>query len=91
MLNNYKNWLIEKGFSAFTASGKPSSVYSYLIGLKRVAAWEHKTIEELADSISEIAPMYYKSGIYSVKGRMVSRSVRSSLAQFNKFVMEQRA
>lgn len=91
MLNNYKNWLIEKGFSAFTASGKPSTVYDYIRSLKAVTAWENKTIEELADSISEIAPMYYKSGIYAVKGRMISRSVRCSLKQFNNFVMEQRA
>jgi len=91
MLKNYKNWLIEKGFSAFTASNKPSTVYDYLRGLKCVCAWENKTIEQLADSISEIAPMYYKSGIHCVKGRMISRSVRCSLKKFNQFVLEQRA
>ncbi|MBD5400439.1 hypothetical protein HDR61_01665 [bacterium] len=91
MLKNYKNWLIEKGFSAFTASNKPSTVFDYLRALKLVSTWEGKTIEELADSISEIAPMYYKSGIHGVKGRMISRSVRCSLKQFNNFVLEQRA
>lgn len=91
MLKNYKNWLVENGFSAFTASGQPSSVYDYLRGLKYVCAWEDKSIEQLADSISEIAPMYCSTGIHCVKGRMISRSVRCSLRQFNKFVMEQRA
>lgn len=91
MLKNYKNWLIENGFSAFTASGKPSSVYDYLRSLKYVCAWEGKTIEQLADSISEIAPMYCSTSIHCVKGRMISRSVRCSLRQFNKFVTEQRA
>jgi len=91
MLKNYKNWLIEKGFSAFTASNKPSTVYDYLRSLKLVSTWENKTIEQLADVISEVAPMYCSTGIHCVKGRMISRSVRCSLVQFNKFIMEQRA
>lgn len=91
MLKNYKNWLIEKGFSAFTASNKPSTVFDYLRGLKCVCAWEGKTIDELADSISEIAPMYCATGVHCIRGRMISRSVRCSLKQFNKFVSEQRA
>lgn len=91
MLKNYKNWLIQNGFSEFTANHKPSSVYDYLRGLKFVCSWENKTIEQLADSISEIAPMYCSTGIHSIRGRMISRSVRCSLKQFNKFISEQRA
>jgi hypothetical protein len=88
MLKNYKNWLIQRGFATITAHNKPSTVYDYLRGLKYVCVWEGKTIEQLADSISEILPMYCSTGIHSVRGRMVSRSVRCSLNQFNKFVAE---
>ena len=87
-LKNYANWLESHGFKAVTQSQKPSTIYDYCRSLKRVCAWEGKTIEQLGDSIAEILPMYCATGIHSVRGRMVSRSVRSSLVQLKKFMSE---
>ena len=50
--------------------------------------WENKTIDELAESISEIYPKYADMGEHSVRGRMRSRSVRCGLRQFSKFIAE---
>lgn len=92
MLKSYANWLESRGFKALTNNTKRgSTIYDYCRALKHVAAWEGKTIEQLTDSISEILPMYCATGIHSVRGRMLSRSVRSSLVQFNKFLQEHQA
>ena len=88
MLKNYANWLESRGFKAVTQSQKPSTIYDYCRSFKRVCAWEGKTIEQLGDSIAEILPMYCATGEHSVRGRMVSRSVRSSLVQLKKFMSE---
>ena len=91
MTKNFKNWLINNGYKLFTDNNQPSTVFDYLTGVRYVCEWENKTIEQLADSISEIYPKYCDGGSCCVKGRMKSRAVRSGLRQFNKFVMESRA
>lgn len=53
MTKNFKNWLINNGYKLFTANNQPSTVFDYLTGVKYVCQWENKTIEQLADSISE--------------------------------------
>ena len=88
MTKDFKNWLINNGYALFTANKQPSTVFDYIPGIKWVAKWENKTIEQLADSISEIYPKYADMGECCVKGRMKSRAVRCGLRQFNKFIME---
>ena len=90
MNKNFKNWLIGKGYALLTANKQPSTVYDYLLGVQYVCNWENKTIEELADSISEIYPKYCDMGEHSVRGRFKSRAVRCGLRQFNQFITELR-
>lgn len=91
MTKDFKNWLINNGYKLFTANNQPSTVYDYLIGVKYVCQWENKTVEELANSISEIYPKYADMGEHSVRGRTRSRSVRCGLRQFSKFIAESKA
>ena len=88
MNKNFKNWLINNGYKLFTSNNQPSTIFDYLTGVKYVCQWENKTIEELADSISEIYPKYADMGEHNVRGRMKSRAVRCGLRQFYKFVIE---
>lgn len=90
MNKNFKNWLINNGYKLFTSNNQPSTIFDYLTGVKYVCEWENKTMDELADSISEIYPKYCDMGEHSVRGRFKSRAVRCGLRQFNKFVMESR-
>ena len=87
MLKDYRNWLISKGY-AVVVNNRPSTVYDYIRGLKRILDFEQITIEKLAENIADICPLYQKGNIHEVRGRQISRSVRSSLKQFNKFVLE---
>ena len=90
MTKDFKNWLINNGYALFTANKHPSTIFDYLTGVKYVCQWENKTIDELAESISEIYPKYADMGEHSVRGRLKSRAVRSGLRQFAKFVEESR-
>ena len=86
-MNEYKKYLINKGY-AVMVNHRPSTVYDYLRGIKYVLKLENITIEKLIENISDICPMYQKGGVHEIRGRQISRSVRSSLKQFNKFVLE---
>jgi hypothetical protein len=88
MIKNFKTWLINNGYALFTKNNQPSTVYDYLLGVQYVCKWENKTIDELAESISEICPKYCDMGEHSIRGRMKSRAVRCGLKQFNKFIIE---
>ena len=91
MTKNFKNWLINNGYKLFTGNNQPSTVFDYLTGVRYVCQWEGKTMDELAESISDVLPKYINGGEYFVRGRMKSRAVRYGLRQFNKFVMESQA
>jgi hypothetical protein len=90
MKKTYKHWLVNNGYAEKTASGRPSSVYDYIRGLRRVCQQEHLSVEGVAKRIDKLLPKYQPCGKCSNIGRSISRSVRSSLAQFRKFVIEQR-
>ena len=91
MTKDFENYLINNGYKLFTAKNQPSTVFDYLIAIRWVAKWENKTIDELAESISEIYPKYESTGEHSIRGKMRSRSIKCGLRQFHKFVMESKA
>ena len=86
-IKQYKSWLQAKGYSLFTANHAKSTIFDYITGVQWVARWEHKTIEEVCDSISEILPRY-TIGDCSVKGKMRSRSVRCGLRKLSEYLIE---
>jgi len=90
MKKTYEMWLEQKGYSYFTPEGRPSTIYDYLRGLRKVCRYEHLSIEGVAKRVDVLLPQYQQCGKKSSIGRTISRSVRSSLKQFANFVNEQR-
>ena len=90
MLKLYKNFLINKGY-AVMVNNRPSTVYDYLRGIKYVCKLENITLEKLAENIFDICPMYQKGGPKQVLGAGMSRSIRSSLVQLRKMMLETQA
>ena len=87
MLNDYRNYLIKNGF-AVMVNGRNSTCYDYCRALKRVAKFENITVEKLAENISDICPLYVRGGQKQVLGAGMSRSIRSSLVQLRKMMLE---
>jgi len=88
MKRQFAQWLKNNGYSLLTAEGRPSTIYDYGRGLKKVMDTERLSIEEVAQNIDSLLPKY-QYGARAAVGRSISRSCRSSLAQFYKFVKEQ--
>lgn len=90
LLKQFQVWMETKGYSKFTQSNKPSTIADYKSCPLRICAWESKTPEQVAESISTLLPQY-TIGEHSVRGRMKSRAVRCSIRAFNKFLVETQA
>lgn len=87
MLNEYRKYLVKNGF-AVIVNGKNSTCYDYCRALKRVAKFENITVEKLAENISDICPLYQRGGPKQILGAGMSRSIRSSLVQLRKMMLE---
>ena len=87
MLNDYSNYLIKSGM-AVQVNGRPSSVYDYLRGIKFVLKKEGLTIQQLAESIATICPLYQVGNSKEILGKQISRSVRCSLRKFLQWRLE---
>ena len=87
--NEFKNYLIKKGYSEFTKSGRRSTVYDYAFRVQRVCRAEQLSIKDLADKIEALILDYSSNGIKWELGRLSHESVINALKAFNKFVKEQ--
>jgi hypothetical protein len=87
LLKQFQVWMEQKGYKKTTQSNLPSTISDYKSSFLRICAWESKTPEQIAESISTILPQY-TIGEHSARGRMKSRAVRSSIRAFSKFLIE---
>lgn len=87
--NEFKNYLIEQGYSEFTKSGHRSTVYVYAFRVQRVCRAEQLTVKTLADKIDTIIPDYTANGIKWELGRLSHESVINALKALNRFIKEQ--
>lgn len=82
MKEKFQNYLIAKGYSQYTRSGKPSTVYDYCKRIDHVCAWEHLDWFELKHQISAILPQYEQGGEKSELGSKSHGAVRAALKCF---------
>jgi len=87
LLKQFQVWMEQNGYKKITQSNLPSTISDYTSSLLRICAWESKTPEQVAESISTLLPQY-TIGEHSARGRMKSRAVRCSIRAFNKFLVE---
>lgn len=87
--NEFKNYLIKKGYSEFTKSGRRSTVYDYDFRVKRVCRAEQLNTKDLADKIEALILDYSSNGIKWELGRLTHESVINALKALNRFIKEQ--
>lgn len=81
MLKDFENWLLSKRY-------KPNTSIDYASRLERLCRKENFTIEYLAKHLSEIMPLYDKSGKKSCYGRLSHCTVLNALRRFSEFLDE---
>jgi hypothetical protein len=86
MLENFKKYLIEKGYSEFTPSGNQSTVYDYTKRIERICERENISIQKLADNIGRYVQKYDTFGSDADFGKRSHNAYISALKRFETFV-----
>ena len=86
MLENFKQYLIDQGYSEFTPSGNPSTAYDYMKRVEKICDRERITIKKLADNISYYVDKYGPTGNEAEFGRKSHNAFISALKKFEDFV-----
>lgn len=89
MINEFKSYLITKGYSEFTPSGKPSTAYDYSNSrLPKICKREGITIQELLDNIEYYIEKYDTYGNESEFGAKSNRAFINALKRYQEFIIE---
>lgn len=86
MLENFKNYLVGQGYSEFTPSGKPSTVYDYMKRIEKICNRESITTKRLADNICFYVYKYGPTGNEAEFGRKSHNAFISALRKFEDFL-----
>ncbi len=85
MLENFKQYLIQKGYSEYTPSGKPSTVYDYIKRVNKICERERISIYQLADDIDEYVKKYDTFGSEDEFGKKSHSAFINALKRFREF------
>ncbi len=88
MFEEFKNYLIEQGYSESTPSGKPSTVSDYINRVSKISERESASVPNLAKDISFYVEKYGPTGKESEFGKKSHNSYISALKQFENFLSE---
>lgn len=85
MIEEFKNFLIKKGYSEFTPTGNPSTVYDYIKRVEKICNRENISIYSLSKDISFYVDKYGPAGSESEFGKRSHNAFISALKRFEEF------
>lgn len=85
MLEKFKRFLILKGYSEFTPSGHPSTVYDYIKRIERICKREQISIHQLCENISFYVERYDTFGSEEDFGKRSHNAFICALKSFQEF------
>jgi len=88
MKQQFKEYLIKRGYAVTTSSGNPSTVYDYLSRIEKVCEWEYTTWADLAKNIGIILAKYDTGGSRENFGNKSHKTVINALKRFSEFLKE---
>ena len=86
ILENYRDYLIEKGYSDLTPQGKPSTATDYSKRVKRIIERENISINQFSNNIDLYVEDYGPEGNNSEYGKKSNNAYISALKQFKNFL-----
>lgn len=86
MLENFKKYLIDQGYSELTPSGNPSTVYDYMKRVERICERENITIKDLGDNIRFYVEKYGPYGKEADFGKRSHSAFINALRRFEDFI-----
>ncbi|MBZ9730544.1 hypothetical protein LB467_12690 [Salegentibacter sp. JZCK2] len=85
MLENFKKYLIQKGYSEYTPSGNPSTVYDYIKRVNKICERENISIKQLSEQIDDYVIKYDTSGSEEKFGKKSHSAFINALRRFKEF------
>ncbi len=85
MLENFKKYLIQKGYSEYTPSGNPSTAYDYVKRINKICERERISINQLADNIHNYVKKYDTGGSEEDFGKKSHSAFINALKRFEEF------
>lgn len=82
----FEKYLINAGYAEYTASGNPSTVFSYTHAIKKVLQEEGLSWHALQNDIENIVPVYDIGGSKQHIGALSNCTVINALKRFAEFV-----
>lgn len=82
----FEEYLANAGYCEYTASGNPSTVFSYTHAIKKVLEEEGLSWYSLQSDIENIVPIYDIGGVKQHIGAKSNCTVINALKRFNEFV-----
>ena len=86
MLDNFKSYLIDQGYSLFTLTGKPSTVFDYIKRIQKICFREDITADILSDDIDYYVELYGPKGEESEFGKKSHGAYIAALKKFKEFL-----
>ena len=86
MLENYKKYLVQQGYSEYTPSGNPSTVYDYAKRVQRIYEREGISLRKLADNINFYVSKYDQFGDEADFGKKSHNAYINALKRFEEFI-----
>jgi len=88
MQERFRNYLINRGFSIMTPTGRESTVDDYVRRIQRICDRERVSWEGLVENISVILPMYDVGGSKEELGLKSHSAYINALRRFQEFLKE---
>jgi hypothetical protein len=85
MLESFKRYLIEQGYSEYTPSGNPSTVYDYEKRIEKICEREGISVQQLADNIGVYVKKYDTFGSEEEFGKRSHNAFICALKRFEEF------
>ena len=82
----FEEYLVNAGYCEYTASGNPSTVFSYILAIKKVLEEEGLSWYALQNDIENIVPVYDIGGAKQHIGAKSKYTVINALKRFYEFV-----
>jgi hypothetical protein len=85
MLEKFKSYLIQQGYSEFTPSGNPSTVYDYAKRIEKICKRERISVNQLGENIGIYVKKYDTFGSEEEFGKRSHNAFISALKKFEDF------
>lgn len=85
MLEEFERYLIQQGYSEYTPSGYPSTVYDYRKRIEKICERERISICQLSDNIGVYVKKYDTYGVEEEFGKKSHSAFISALKRFEEF------